>query len=59
MAATPESTYIARQFKHGSPLISCRFHPAGEHVFYGAQDHGICRWKIGEEKAVKFPGHES
>ncbi len=59
MTATPETTHIARQFKHGSPLISCRFHPAGEHVFYGAQDHGICRWKIGEEKAVKFPGHES
>ena len=59
MAAIPASTYIVTQFKHGSPLISCRFHPAGEHVFFGAQDHGIWRWKIGEEKAVKFPGHDS
>lgn len=59
MAATPASTHIRHQFKHGSPLISCRFHPAGSHVFYGAQDHGICRWELGSDKSVRFSGHES
>jgi WD40 repeat protein len=59
MAPAPASTHIVSQFKHGSPLISCRYHPSGSHIFYGAQDHGICRWEIGGEKSVRFSGHES
>ncbi|MEO8497609.1 MAG: hypothetical protein ABI614_21285 [Planctomycetota bacterium] len=45
-------THIAKELKHGSPIISCRFDPTGKYVFFGAQDFKVWRWEwSGEAKA--------
>ena len=31
-------THIAKELKHDSPIISCRFDPTGKYLFAGAQD---------------------
>ena len=36
-------THVAKELKHDSPIISCRFDPTGKYVFFGAQDFKVCR----------------
>ena len=43
MAAQPEKTHVARELKHGKPLVSCRFDPAGRFVFAGSEDDTVER----------------
>jgi WD40 repeat protein len=65
MAAEPEKTHIARELKHGQPLITCRFDPTGRFVFASSEDETIQRWDLqaapsadpAHPKAVSFEGH--
>tara|TARA_R110002096_G_scaffold104771_17_gene230761 strand:- start:1242 stop:2246 length:1005 start_codon:yes stop_codon:yes gene_type:complete len=41
-------THLAHDFKHESPLISCRFDPSGKQVFAGAQDYKVWRWNLAD-----------
>lgn len=50
-----QQTHIAVDHKHGRPLISCRFAPGGESVFYGSEDYSVWRWQPGAEKATEYP----
>ena len=45
-------THTFENFKHGSPLISCRFAPSGKHVFYGAEDYQVWRYSIKDKSKV-------
>lgn len=45
-------THIVHDFKHTSPLMSCRFDPSGRFVFAGAQDYQIWRWEPATGKKV-------
>jgi WD40 repeat protein len=64
-SAKPElditKTHVVHEFKHGSPLLSCRFHPSDEAIFFGAQDNAVWRWNWSEnkEKVVGFAAHDS
>jgi WD40 repeat protein len=58
--ANPKLTYVASQWAHTSPLISCRFDPKGRFVLAGAQDCTIQRWKLSDgKKLAPLAGHES
>src|SRR5262249_6585300 len=58
--ADPKLTYVASQWAHTSPLISCRFDPKGRFVLAGAQDLTIQRWKLADgKKLAPLAGHES
>jgi len=57
--AEPEKTHVAKEFKHDSPLISCRFDPKGRFVFAGAEDRTVQRWDLETGKRVPFAAHES
>jgi WD40 repeat protein len=52
-------THLARQLKHNSPIISCRFDRAGKYVFFGAQDSRVWRWQWDSEQKTEFAGHDS
>ena len=54
-------THVVHEFKHASPLISCRFHPVDEAVFFGAEDNAVWRWNwtADPEKVVGFAAHDS
>jgi WD40 repeat protein len=55
----PAQTHPVLQVRHTSPLVGCRFDPAGEHVFAGAQDNTVVRWKLADGKKVLLAGHKS
>jgi len=41
----PKQVHVAKELKHNSPIISCRFDPTGKYVFFGAQDYKVWRWE--------------
>jgi len=62
MAAQPEKTHVAKELKHGKPLVSCRFDPAGRFVFAGSEDDSVQRWDLNADpakvKPVTFTSHD-
>lgn len=59
VVADPAKTHLAGEWKHTSPLISCRFDPAGRFVFAGAQDNTVQRWELATGKQTPYVGHNS
>ena len=59
MKIEPAKTHIVKQLKHGSPLISCRFDPTGDAIFFGAEDSRVWRWHLASNTKVELSGHES
>ncbi len=57
--ADPAQTHLVRELKHTSPLISCRFDPAGRFVFAGAQDSSVQRWDLATGQKTTLAGHQS
>lgn len=57
--ANPAKTHIAREFKQGSPLVSCRFDPTARYVFAGAQDASVVRWDLAGGQQTALIGHDS
>jgi WD40 repeat protein len=49
----------AREFKHASPLIGCRFDPTGRFLFASAQDNTLQRFDLFTGKTASFVGHKS
>lgn len=47
-AVEATKTHPIHEFAHDSPLIGCRFDPAGGHVFAGAQDFKVWRWRLAD-----------
>ena len=62
MTAQPEKTHVAKELKHGKPLVSCRFDPAGRFVFAGCEDDTVQRWDLkadpAKTKPVAFTAHD-
>ena len=59
MKIEPAKTHIAKELKHTSPLVSCRFDPTGKYVFFGAEDSRVWRWDIASNAKVELAGHDS
>ena len=59
MVADPVQTHVAKEFKHTSPFICCRFDPMGRYVFGTAEDGSIQRWELASEKKTELRRHES
>ena len=57
--AEPQQTHAIGEFKHTSPLLSCRFDPSGQFVFATAYDNTIQRWQLASGKATSLVGHDS
>jgi WD40 repeat protein len=47
-------THIAKELKHDSPIISCRFDPTGKYVFFGAQDFKVWRWEWSGDAKIEL-----
>jgi WD40 repeat protein len=50
---------MVQELRHNSPLLSCRFDPAGRFVFAGAQDNSIQRWELANARKTSLSGHRS
>ena len=58
-AIDPKAAHVATQWKHGKPMISCRFDPTGEYLFACSEDNLIVRWEVATGKKVVMTGHET
>ncbi len=58
-AIDPKAAHVAAQWKHGRPIISCRFDPVGEYLFATSEDNHVVRWEVATGKKVVMPGHET
>src|SRR5262245_53322815 len=52
-------TQLARDLKHNSPIISCRFERGNTFVFFGAEDSRVWRWQWQSEQKTELAGHDS
>ena len=59
MTADPKQTHVAEQWKHGAPLITCRFDRSGDLAFSSGQDYTLQRWSLSTGECVSWPAHES
>ena len=55
----PKASHVAAQWKHGRPMISCRFDPTGEYLFGASEDNMIVRWEVATGKKVVMEGHDT
>jgi WD40 repeat protein len=55
----PTQTRLAKEFKHASPLVACRFDPTGRFVFASAQDNTLQRWELETGTKTELAGHKS
>ncbi len=55
----PAAARLEREWKHGSPLVGCRFDPSGRFLFAGAQDSTIQRFDLLTGAKVALAGHRS
>ena len=54
-----KESHVAREWKHDAPMLGCRYHPDGKHVFGSSMDHSIRRWDLDKDEHAVFRGHES
>lgn len=59
MTPDPTKTKLDREWKHGSPLIGCRFDPYGRYLFVSAQDATIQRFDLLTGAKIALVGHAS
>jgi WD40 repeat protein len=59
MAADPTKTHVVKSFAHTSPLLACRFDPAGKMIFAGSEDSKVLRWDIAAGTKTELAGHSS
>jgi WD40 repeat protein len=50
---------LEREWKHGSPLIGCRFDPSGRFLFASAQDNSVQRFDLLTGAKTALAGHAS
>ena len=59
MTVDPTATHVDKAWKYTSPLITCRFDPAGKYAFATAQDNALIRWTLADGTMKVYKGHDS
>ena len=55
----PSQCRLVKEFKHGAPMLSCRFDPTGEYVYAGARERFVYCIEIATGKKTRLEGPES
>ena len=55
----PTKTHQVAEFKHETPLTTCRIDPTGRFVVAGAEDLHVYRWDLESGEKTVLAGHES
>lgn len=59
MNLDPKQTHVTAEWKHKSPLITCRYDPKGRFVFSSAEDYTIQRWDLKTGTPTVWEAHDS
>jgi WD40 repeat protein len=55
----PTKVHMTLEHKHDRPLVACRFHPGGNHVFFGAEDNLVQRLDLAAKSVSSLAAHDS
>lgn len=58
-AIDPAQAHVVLEHKHGRPPTSCRFHPKGRHVFWGAEENLVHRLDLETKAVATLARHDS
>lgn len=59
MLLDPKQTHVVHEWKHGKPLIACRFDPQSRFLFSSSEDFTLQRWDLQDGSKVAWDAHES
>ena len=57
--ADPKASYVATEYKHAAPFITCRFDPRGRFLFGAAEDRAVLRWDLATGAVTTLLAHDS
>jgi WD40 repeat protein len=58
-AIDPAQAHVVLEHKHGRPLIACRWHPQGRHVFWSAEENLVHRLELETKVVTPLARHDS
>lgn len=59
MKLDPSQTHVLHEWKHGRPMIACRFDPTGRFLFSSSEDYTLQRWDAESGKKIAWEAHDS
>ncbi|MEQ9409925.1 MAG: WD40 repeat domain-containing protein [Fuerstiella sp.] len=59
MTVDPKQTHVVHEWKHGRPLIACRFDPTGRFLFSSSEDYTLQRWEVASGEKTAWEAHDS
>lgn len=59
MALDVMKTHVLHEWKHGKPLIACRFEPQGRFLFSSSEDYTLQRWNAETGEKIAWEAHDS
>lgn len=59
MALDTKQTHVLHEWKHGRPMIACRFDPSGRYLFSSSEDYTLQRWTVASGEKVAWEAHDS
>ena len=59
MALDTKQTHVLHEWKHGKPIIACRFDPSGRYLFSSSEDYSLQRWEVESGEKTAWAAHES
>lgn len=59
MSLDAKQTHVLHEWKHGKPLIACRFDPKGRYLFTSSEDYTLQRWLLEDGSKVAWEAHDS
>lgn len=55
----PEKTHLALEHKHDRPLTTCHWDQSGRHLFFGAEDNLVHRFRLSDQSITSLDAHDS
>ncbi len=59
MALDVTKTHVLHEWKHGKPMIACRFDPQGRFLFSSSEDYSLQRWDAESGEKIAWEAHDS
>lgn len=54
MAADPLATHLSQELPHSRSLLSCVFHPDGDLLYAGSEDHTVVRFSLSGQPSASY-----
>ena len=59
MTLDPQKTHVLHEWKHGRPMIACRFDPTARFLYSSSEDYSLQRWEVSTGKKTSWKAHDS